>query len=519
MIKVLYFGDISAGAMGIINRDIKKIIDRDYSDINFELMDWANPDMYFRLFNQKEWKNWDLIIIDPYLASILDNGWLFKDLPKNEQLELKNKFIPVYHHEVDVPADHFNHGWYEGWFTTPVCSINPYIVNQIKQRGVESQLLPIGVSKEKFKPFKKVKEIKKVGFVGAGTKEDWKSIKRPNLFKDICKAANVEPVIISNREHGWKMYEDIDAIICPSTAEGLPTYFAEAVACKIPFISTEVGIVRYYDKVKTFNTISEAVDIINHFNESDKNIKKYVNELHNQMFPERYWENILAKYWVPYFNKMYKSKIEKPQWPAPHELDRWYNENGDYTHNIDCDLTKDSVVFDVGGYAGEWAEQIYNKYNCNIYVFEPVKEFYDNIVKRFSGNDKVKVFHIGLGNKTYNTNINLTADLVGTSVHRETGITGKVESIKIVDIIEFIKEHKLESIDLLKLNIEGEEFPLLEHLIENNKLNLFKNLKIQFHNFMESAQERKHYIRTQLKKEFNLVYDFFFVWEGWKIKT
>ena len=48
---------------------------------------------------------------------------------------------------------------------------------------------------------------------------------------------------------------------------------------------------------------------------------------------------------------------------------------------------------------------------------------------------------------------------------------------------------------------------------------LLKNLKIQFHNFMESAQERKHYIRTQLKKEFNLVYDFFFVWEGWKIKT
>ena len=98
---------------------------------------------------------------NPLLSSILDKGWLFTDLPKEEQLQLKNKFIPVYHHEVDVPADHFNHGWYEGWFTTPVCSINPYIVNQIKQRGVESQLLPIGVSMEKFKPFKKVKKIKK----------------------------------------------------------------------------------------------------------------------------------------------------------------------------------------------------------------------------------------------------------------------------------------------------------------------------------------------------------------------
>ena len=225
MINVLYFGDLSAGAMGIINRDIKKIIDKDYPEINFELMDWSLAKNYVYLFNTKAWKNWDMIIVDPYIASVLNRGWLFKDLPEHEQLKLKNKLIPVYHHEVDVPADHFNHGWYEGWFTTPVCSINPYIVNQIKRRGVESQLLPIGVSRKKFKPFKQIKEIKKVGFVGSGTKEDWKSIKRPNLFHDICKAANIEPVIISGREHGWKMYEDIDAIICPSTAEGLPARY------------------------------------------------------------------------------------------------------------------------------------------------------------------------------------------------------------------------------------------------------------------------------------------------------
>ena len=302
--KILYFGDLTAGAMGIIHRDIKKIIDKDYPDINFELMDWAGEKGYQDLFVNKEWKNWDMIIIDPYMSYILDTGWGFTALPKEEQLELKNKFIPVYHHEIDVPADHFNHGWYNDWFTTPVCSINPYIVNQIKDRGIESQLLPIGVSKEKFKPFKQVKQIKKVGFVGNTDKEDWRSIKRPEFFKDICEAAGIEPVIISGREHSWKMYEDIDAIICPSTAEGLPTYFAEAAACKIPFISTEVGIVRYYDKVKTFNTVSEAVDIINYLNESEENIEKYVNEVHDQMFPDRYWENILANHWVPYFKKM-----------------------------------------------------------------------------------------------------------------------------------------------------------------------------------------------------------------------
>ena len=53
MVKVLYFGDLSDGAMGIINRDIKKIIDRDYPEINFELMDWAITENYVYLFNAK----------------------------------------------------------------------------------------------------------------------------------------------------------------------------------------------------------------------------------------------------------------------------------------------------------------------------------------------------------------------------------------------------------------------------------------------------------------------------------
>ena len=93
--KILYFGDCSPGAMGVIHRDIKKIIDRDYPEINFELMDWALTENYQRVFNAKEWKNWDIIITDPSIAKLLESGWLFKDLPIAEQNELKNKFIPV----------------------------------------------------------------------------------------------------------------------------------------------------------------------------------------------------------------------------------------------------------------------------------------------------------------------------------------------------------------------------------------------------------------------------------------
>jgi hypothetical protein len=309
--KILYFGDCSPGAMGVIHHDIKSIIDEKYPNIQFELMDWGEKDNYVYLFNQKAWKNWDLIIVDPSIARLLESGWLFKDLSVKEQNELKDKFIPVYHHEVDVPAfTGFNHGWYEGWFTTPVCGINSYIVNQIRERGVKSQLLPIGVNTTKFKPFREIKKIKKIGWVGNGFREGyegWKYNKRPDIFKEIGERANIEYITIFGKPNGPNMYDDIDAILCTSIAEGNPMAFMEATACKIPFISTNVGIIKEYNKVKTFNTVDEAVSIINELNESEDNIKEYVNTLYSEVLPDRGWENILKKYWVPYFNELIKN--------------------------------------------------------------------------------------------------------------------------------------------------------------------------------------------------------------------
>lgn len=310
--KILYFGNTYPSAIGIINLDIKAVIDRKYHDIQFDILSHSNSDNCSHVFYQKAWKNYDLMIVDPQIVQAIDWGW---PLATEDVSEFKNKLIPVYHHELDVPSQHFRHGtesgWYEGWFTTPVCGINPYIVNQIKERGAESKMLPIGVNTDKFKPYKKVNKIKRAGFVGNAyqdSAEDWKYIKRPELFQEICKKAGIEPVIISGRDHGPEMYEDVDIIICPSMAEGLPTYFAEVVACKIPFISTNVGIVREYDKVKTFKTTGQAVDIINQLNESEDNIKEYVDSLYGEMFPDRNWENIIEVHWIPYFKTMHNKQ-------------------------------------------------------------------------------------------------------------------------------------------------------------------------------------------------------------------
>ncbi len=42
-------------------------------------------------------------------------------------------------------------------------------------------------------------------------------------------------------------------------------------------------------------------------------------------------------------------------------LNRWFTDNGDYTHNINYELNENSVVIDLGGYYGLWVDEILKK--------------------------------------------------------------------------------------------------------------------------------------------------------------
>lgn len=47
------------------------------------------------------------------------------------------------------------------------------------------------------------------------------------------------------------------------------------------------------------------------------------------------------------------------------------------------------IVLDVGGFTGEFAEELYTVSPCRIMIFEPVKEHYDFLLEKFSRNSDV----------------------------------------------------------------------------------------------------------------------------------
>jgi FkbM family methyltransferase len=192
-------------------------------------------------------------------------------------------------------------------------------------------------------------------------------------------------------------------------------------------------------------------------------------------------------------------------------ITKWFRDNGDYTHNITYNLTEDSVIMDLGGYTGVWAQQMIDKYNPNVYILEPVSNFYEGMVTRFSNNNKVHLMNVGIGVEDKDGIIFMSGD--GTSSNLADGESINVRFNTIDTILE---KWGLNEVDLIQINIEGDEYPLLEHMLESGSINKFKNIQVQFHLGIENDVDRRNKIRDGLiKNGFKNNFDYPFVWESW----
>jgi FkbM family methyltransferase len=176
-------------------------------------------------------------------------------------------------------------------------------------------------------------------------------------------------------------------------------------------------------------------------------------------------------------------------------------------------LKKNSIVFDLGGYEGQWASDIYGRYRPKIYIFEVYAPYYDNIKERFFYNDAIKVYNFGLSAQDAVTQIAI--DGYSTSAFKKSE---NMVEIELKNISHFILENKIKKIDLMKINIEGAEYGLLAHLISTGIVKIIANLQIQFHDFIPDAFNEMNSIREKLSITHFPTYKFDFTWDNWKLK-
>jgi cell wall assembly regulator SMI1 len=90
--------------------------------------------------------------------------------------------------------------------------------------------------------------------------------------------------------------------------------------------------------------------------------------------------------------------------------------------------------------------------------------------------------------------------------------------VKLVCLADFVSENRIRHIDLMKVNIEGGEYDLLEHVIATGLIHRVENIQVQFHDFFPDAVRRMAKIHDELTKTHYLTYQYRFVWENWRLK-
>jgi len=170
------------------------------------------------------------------------------------------------------------------------------------------------------------------------------------------------------------------------------------------------------------------------------------------------------------------------------------------------DLPEYPIMWDVGAFKGEWAKDITERYpkSC-IELFEPVPDYALSLDQK-----GFLVRPYGLSDHDHAATIKIAGDRSSTYDIPQDG-QGKVE-IQIKDVSAVLGDQKL---DVMKINVEGAEYPIMERLLDTGQIYQVRTFLIQFHTFIPSFGERYLSIKKCMQHTHALQWRTPFVWERW----
>lgn len=177
------------------------------------------------------------------------------------------------------------------------------------------------------------------------------------------------------------------------------------------------------------------------------------------------------------------------------------------TSSIVKSLNSDSVCIDCGANVGLITEIFADK-GASVYSFEPHKGCFEVLKKKFASNPKVHLYNKGVLDrntkmKLYKFEYHDYDELFfsqGASIYNSNleVDSNTYDEIDVINLVDFIKELN-KPIDILKMDIEGAEFAILELLIKEG---LYKNIG---HILVETHDEVIPEIKDQALRVRNLI--------------
>jgi FkbM family methyltransferase len=155
----------------------------------------------------------------------------------------------------------------------------------------------------------------------------------------------------------------------------------------------------------------------------------------------------------------------------------------------DIILKENSLVIDMGANIGD-ITSIFSRMGCVVHSFEPTKETYGVLEKRFSKNDNVFTYNKACWNKNEKLKFYHHEWCEYNKIHWSNGNSLLVkkrnvkeddyEEVEAIDVTEFICSLSTQ-IDLIKIDIEGAEIEVINHIIDSGAINKVDKIICEVH--------------------------------------
>jgi FkbM family methyltransferase len=147
-------------------------------------------------------------------------------------------------------------------------------------------------------------------------------------------------------------------------------------------------------------------------------------------------------------------------------------------------LGSGSIIIDAGANIGDFSRECASRFGCMPYAIEPNPASAKQITN-------ARVFTHALAAETGTGEFFLGANPEACSLTPHPDHTTST-TVSIMGFREFLAEQRLESVDLLKLDIEGAELELLSALTNSSNI---AQITVEFHDFV-FPEQRERVLRT-----------------------
>lgn len=154
-----------------------------------------------------------------------------------------------------------------------------------------------------------------------------------------------------------------------------------------------------------------------------------------------------------------------------------------YAH---CDLSNLNNVIDIGANVGLFSLYMLKKNNCKrIYAIEPTKKAFEQLsdVLKFESNTsihKLAIHNFNDKSKIKSVEDNSTISGFIDEIHNYTNCRMNDEEVDVVTLSRFMNDHNLNHVDLIKIDIEGCEYDVIDSLSDSDLLKSDRYL-IEYH--------------------------------------